>query len=112
MLATLEKMGYDHILLDSPPMLSVTDPIVLASRAEVCLIVVRAGKTIREGLRFAAARLQKGRARTVGAIINGVSDKAGHYYYGKYTYYRQADATDEPAEIVASLRPRRRSGSR
>ncbi|HEX5045290.1 MAG TPA: polysaccharide biosynthesis tyrosine autokinase [Candidatus Polarisedimenticolaceae bacterium] len=109
LLRALEKTGYDHILLDSPPMLSVTDPIVLASRSEVCLIVVRAGKTIREGLREAASRLQKARPRTVGAILNGVSDRAGHYYYRKYSYYRAQDGTADSSNSVGPLRARARS---
>jgi capsular exopolysaccharide synthesis family protein len=109
LLLALEEKGYDHILLDSPPMLSVTDPIVLASRSEVCLIVVRAGKTIRDGLREAASRLQKARPRTVGAILNGVSDRAGHYYYRKHAYYRVQEGSEDSSSSVGSLRARARN---
>jgi capsular exopolysaccharide synthesis family protein len=78
---------FDHIILDSPPVLSVTDAIILATRIDSTIVVVRSGMTSREGLAQSAARLRQSRVNVTGAVLNAVSEETG-YYYGRYGRYR------------------------
>ena len=56
--------GYEHILYDSPPLLAVSDPVIIASRVETAIIVVRAGKTTRQSIRVAVEKMrQTGKGR-------------------------------------------------
>jgi len=78
---------FDHVILDSPPLLQVTDSLILATRADVTVLVVRAGVTSRESLSESVARLRQGRAQIAGAVFNAVSERSNPYSY----YYRQQD---------------------
>ncbi|HDQ45914.1 MAG TPA: polysaccharide biosynthesis tyrosine autokinase [bacterium] len=74
--------AYDMILIDSPPVISVTDAAVLSTRVDGTILVVRAGKTDREALILARQQLEKVKGRICGVGINGItqSRKYGHYY--------------------------------
>jgi len=107
---------FDHIILDSPPVLSVTDAIILSTRTDSTILVVRAGMTSREALAQSAARLKQSRVKVTGAVLNAVSHEAG-YYYGRYGYgrsYRYTYQADDEAEGTATTpgRTRRRFGRR
>ena len=80
--------GYDHVVFDSPPVLSVADPVIVASVVDAVILVVRAGRTPRQSLRLAAERFSQAGIRPVGVVLNDV-DVSGrgyaHYrYYGRY----------------------------
>jgi len=79
-----EEEPFDHVIFDSPPVLSLADPIILSTALEATIMVVRAGKTSRESLRGAAAQLRKGRGRVVGVVLNSVTPERRGYYYQKY----------------------------
>ena len=97
--------GFDHIILDSPPALQVTDSVILAARADATILVVRAGRTARESLAQGVARLRQARARVAGTVLNAVPEKARYYNYRYYQYYRN----ENEGEAVG--RRRRRTGS-
>jgi capsular exopolysaccharide synthesis family protein len=89
---------FDHIILDSPPVLSVTDPVLLSTRVDATIMVVRMGKTRRDGLALAAARLSQAHVRTPCTVLNGVDERSKHYYYyGGYRNYRADDASPGPS---------------
>ena len=82
----LLERGYDHILFDSPPVLSVSDPVIVATTADSGILVVRAGRTPRQSVRLAVARLSRTGGASFGVVLNGF-DAAAHaeqyqYYYG------------------------------
>jgi capsular exopolysaccharide synthesis family protein len=104
----LESSGYDHVIFDSPPLLSVTDPVILATRMDATVIVVRAHKTSRESLTHAAGKLRGARASSVGAVLNAAVRTDSHYYY-HYEYTRD-DSESDPGR--GRLRSTRRSSSR
>ncbi len=85
---------FDHIILDTPPALSVTDAVLLSVLVDSVLLVVRSGHTTRAALRRARELLNQVNARTMGMVINAVNLASPEYsdvYYGgaKYTrYYR------------------------
>ena len=82
----VEKLtaSYDLVLFDSPPVLAVVDPVILANLVEATILVVLSGKTTDKALVGATEELKKARAKLIGAVFNGVKmDKQGYYYYSR-----------------------------
>ena len=86
---------FDHVILDSPPTLQVADSLILATRADVTILVVRAGMTSRDSLADSVARLRQGRIQIAGAVFNAVSDRSRYYEHYYRTYGHDAGAPDE-----------------
>ena len=86
---------YDHIVIDTPPTLSVTDAVVLSPRADATILVIRSGHTTKQALRRARDILTQVNAHVAGVLLNAVDLTSPDYYYyyeyqGKYTqYYRE-----------------------
>ena len=83
---------YDTIVFDSPPLLAVADAKIICTVADVVVLVVRAGKTTKEGLREARAMIYPKVDEEVGVILNGfdVEKHSYRYYYYRsktYSYY-------------------------
>jgi non-specific protein-tyrosine kinase len=73
----------EFVIIDSPPLLAVTDAVALASLADATLLVARAGKTRRDSCRSARELLERANATVVGTVFNGVSrGNLAHYGYG------------------------------
>ncbi|MBU2537520.1 MAG: polysaccharide biosynthesis tyrosine autokinase [Proteobacteria bacterium] len=86
---------FDYIILDTPPIMSVTDSQVLSHLVAGVVMVTRAGKTNYEMLGKGLKMLQSIHAPLLGIVINGMSEKiSGDYYYGGY--YKQYYAAAEP----------------
>jgi capsular exopolysaccharide synthesis family protein len=83
----LEKR-YDYILLDSPPLLAVTDGVVLSRLSDGVLLIAQAGKTAIDDARQAAQQLRDVDAPVLGIILNDMdlSDRRYGYYYYQYGY--------------------------
>jgi capsular exopolysaccharide synthesis family protein len=87
---------YDLVLIDSPPILPVTDPAILARYADATLILAAAGQTSRADLRRAAEKLDQAGAKILGTVLNKVT-KHTERNYG-YTYsYQPYKPTTPPA---------------
>lgn len=69
------------VLFDAPPVVAVTDAVILASKVDGVLLVVNAGKTRREMARRAKVLLDKANARLLGAILNNVKTEKSVYSY-------------------------------
>jgi capsular exopolysaccharide synthesis family protein len=80
--------GYDMIVIDSPPVLAVTDSSVISSVVDGTIVVVRVGKTARDAVRRGVAQLRVVNGRVLGAVLNDVDFRSG-VYYGGYGYYYQ-----------------------
>jgi len=92
---------YDHIIIDTPPTLSVTDAVILSTRADTVVLVIRSGQTTKQALRRARDILMRVNARISGVLLNAADLSSPDYYYyyeyqGKYgsRYYQ----SDEPSE--------------
>ena len=91
---------YDHIVIDTPPSLSVTDAVVLSPRADAVVLVIRSGQTTKVALRRSRDILTQVNAKVVGVLLNAVDLSSPDYYYyyeyqGKYArYYREGDASE------------------
>jgi succinoglycan biosynthesis transport protein ExoP len=90
---------YDHIVVDTPPTLSVTDAVVLSTRADAVVLVIRSAQTTKPALRRARDILAQVNARVAGVLMNAVNlDSPDYYYYyeyqGKYGHrYYDEDVT-------------------
>jgi polysaccharide biosynthesis transport protein len=75
---------FDWILIDSPPVLPLTDALTLSRHADATLLVAWAGRASREAIQEAIELI--GRQRTVGLVLNGAASLTRLYseYYGYY----------------------------
>jgi len=90
MAAFAEK--YDIIICDSPPLLTVTDSLVLGRILDGTIVVARAGKTTYELLGKSMKLLGDLNARVLGVVINALDIKKSSYYDFRYhTYYYTSD---------------------
>jgi len=78
---------YDRILVDSPPVMPVTDACILGAICDVTLLVLRAEKSTRKSAQQARDGLLSVGAHILGAIVNDVPRKKGRYGYYYYGYY-------------------------
>jgi capsular exopolysaccharide synthesis family protein len=79
------RHDYDYIIIDTPPMLAVTDALRLAAKADSVLLVVRASCTTREALSRACDVLNQTEVPVLGIVVNDIDvHSAGSYYYGCY----------------------------
>jgi capsular exopolysaccharide synthesis family protein len=81
----------DHVLVDSPPVLTVTDATLLAALMDGVVLVVRAGHLPREMLRRAERRLRDVNAKIVGVVLNSVDERSSDYYFYSYHQYGYGD---------------------
>jgi non-specific protein-tyrosine kinase len=72
----------DVIIIDTPPVLAVSDTVVLAPRVDGVLLVMQAGRTRREHARQARTVLDKAKANIVGVVLNGAELTQASGYYG------------------------------
>jgi capsular exopolysaccharide synthesis family protein len=81
--------SFDWVLLDSPPLASVTDALLLARQADTTVMVVQHNKAEKKLVRRTVTSLRRAGAHVLGAVLNVVDlSKAQGYYY----YYYQQDA--------------------
>ncbi len=97
---------YDHIIVDTPPTLSVTDAVVMSTRADAVVLVIRSGQTTKQALRRSREILMQVNARVAGVLLNAVDLTSPDYYYyyeyqGKYGHrYYQEDDLEEGEDSV------------
>jgi capsular exopolysaccharide synthesis family protein len=85
---TLLEDYFEHIVIDTPPVLSVTDPRILASMADGVILVIKGGETPKEAVQRSKRLLQDVHAHIIGTLLNDVNvHSADYYYYSKYYYY-------------------------
>ncbi len=88
----LAKEHADLVVVDSPPVLAVTDASVLAPRVDGVLLVVRMGKTKKTLLTETVRQLSHVNAKILGVVINDVKGTRSSYYYRHYyPYYQGAE---------------------
>lgn len=94
------KKRYQMVLIDTPPVLAVTDASILATLVDGAILVVRAGFTRKDAANHAKRNLEMTGVRLLGCILNGVrAGRDDHYYY---YYYHE----DTPADRLVSTEPR------
>jgi polysaccharide biosynthesis transport protein len=88
------KQRFDLVLVDSPPILGVSDASVLASEVDLTMIVVQHRKLPRNMLLRVKQAIESGGGHVIGVVLNNVdiqSDSQYQYYTSYYTYYAPAE---------------------
>jgi hypothetical protein len=83
----------DLVFIDSPPLLPVTDPAIIAAHVDGVIVVVSEGSTTRRQLRQAMSTLRQVDAKAVGIVLNNSESDAGGdygYYHRRGSVYGQA----------------------
>jgi capsular exopolysaccharide synthesis family protein len=109
------------VIIDTPPLLPVTDAAVLATRADGALIVTTAGRTTYDMLHKALENLEKANAHALGVVLNKVPRRgaaAGYYGYQYQSYQakekgspKKQDAAPAPGPLRSSAEPGERAAS-
>jgi len=86
-LENLAHGPFDWILLDTPPVLAVTDAVVLASNVSAVVFVVGSEMTRRVHAERALGTLRAGKPRSIGVVLNRVDFDRNKYYYARYYGY-------------------------
>ncbi|AEG15650.1 capsular exopolysaccharide family [Desulfofundulus kuznetsovii DSM 6115] len=89
--ALLER--FDYLIIDSPPVLAVTDAALLAAQVDGVILVIRAATTRVEIAQEARDQLLKANARIIGVVLNQVKMPARDYHY--YYYYHRREKEEE-----------------
>ena len=84
--------SFDLVLVDSPPLLPVTDAVVLSKQVDATLLVVAPGQTRRVTLRRSSEKLAQVNAPVVGLVLNGVNKQSSYGYGYGYGYSRAREA--------------------
>jgi len=92
-LLTSLRDQFDHIIIDTPPALAVTDAVMLSAIADATLLIARSGTTSKAALHRVRDILTQVDARLIGVVLNAMdSTQFGREYYGtKYQkgYYSE-----------------------
>jgi tyrosine-protein kinase Etk/Wzc len=93
----LEKVSgqYDLVIIDTPPILAVTDAALVGRQAGTSLIVTRFGVNAAKEIQVTKRRFEQNGIVVKGAIFNAVERKASAYGYGSYSYYQYEYASDK-----------------
>jgi capsular exopolysaccharide synthesis family protein len=104
-LLTAWRQEYDFILIDTPPLLSVTDPAVVSSRVDGVVLTLRLTKNGRPAAERAREILAGVGARVVGAVVNGMERGRGVASYASDYEYGQEYGSAESEEIDGGTEP-------
>jgi capsular exopolysaccharide synthesis family protein len=94
---------YDYIVIDSPPILSVTDGVILSRQADAVVLVVRHGKSSKHVVRRGRDILLRSGAGITGIVLNAVDLNSPEYYgYYGYSGYSYASVDSESWEAQST----------
>ncbi|MBU4348855.1 capsular biosynthesis protein, partial [bacterium] len=78
----------DFVIFDSPPVIAVTDALVLATQVDGVVLILNFGEVPREAAKQTKELLEKVKANILGAVLNKIDmEKEGQYYPYYYYYY-------------------------
>jgi len=89
LIATLNGR-FTHVVIDSPPISSFTDGVLIASVVDGVLLVVHGGKSSRGVVRRSRQSLLDVGAKIFGVVLNNVNARSHDYYYYYQRYYHQS----------------------
>ncbi|MCD9513343.1 polysaccharide biosynthesis tyrosine autokinase [Photobacterium carnosum] len=87
--------NYDLVLVDTPPILAVTDPAIVGAYAGTTMIVARFGLNPVKEIEVTKNRFEQNGIEVKGCILNAVERKASSTYGGNYGYYNYSYASDK-----------------
>jgi capsular exopolysaccharide synthesis family protein len=102
-LMSILKNTFTHIVIDSPPIASFTDGVLLSSLADGVLLVVHGGTASRHVVRRSRQLLTEVGAKIFGVVLNNVTISSHDYYYNRnYEHYYYPGPGVENDEVPSS----------
>ncbi|MGH9371660.1 MAG: GumC family protein, partial [Vicinamibacterales bacterium] len=104
LLANLQSGPFDWVIIDTPPVLAVTDAVIIAPYVSGLVFVVGAEMTRRAHAERAIQTIQTGKPNIIGAVLNRVDLNRNKYYYSRYYgyHYKSYYGSDIPATDAAA----------
>ena len=94
------RSGFDFVLVDTPPLLVVSDPCIVASRTDGLLLVVQTNKTTHVALQHARGLIQQHDISLLGTVANSIVGPAANNHSSDYTDYLKPN---QPALRLSSV---------
>lgn len=112
MVSTLETLlkKVDYIIIDTPPLIGIVDPILLGKLADAMILVTWAGKTNRTLVEKAKEEVERYGIRLLGLVLNRIDSKGESYGYGYNYNYRYRYSYKDDGESPESERSNFRKG--
>ncbi|CAB1275785.1 GumC family protein [Candidatus Nitrosacidococcus tergens] len=102
-LLSIAQEKFDHIIIDSPPVLGLADALIIGNLVEATLFVVAAGQTRKAFAQGALKRLKAGKSKVIGGILDKFDSKYHGYGYSyDYSGYHYSYGTDEAYDYLSS----------
>lgn len=98
----------DLVIIDTSPVLAVSDPLIVATGVDGVVVVSRANRTRIDALKHAISTLSQGSVRIVGIVLNQQTGRTseGYYYYGDYYGPTENEHPSKPGKPSESATPR------
>ncbi|QDV67444.1 Tyrosine-protein kinase ptk [Rosistilla carotiformis] len=101
------RQDYDFVFIDSPPLLAVADPLIIAAQADTVLMVVRVQKNGRRPVERSRELLTSNKIKVAGIIVNGAERGDKNFGYGEYVKpYEYGYATQYTKSYSSKPQPR------
>ena len=81
------EQKFDFIIFDTPPILTINDPIILGSYVDKTVLVIAANEISRQIVKEGVDKLRKSNDRLLGAVLNKFHTEGSYYYYYYYSYH-------------------------
>ncbi|MEA5478976.1 polysaccharide biosynthesis tyrosine autokinase [Pseudanabaena galeata UHCC 0370] len=97
------RQEYDYVLVDTPPVIGITDAQCLTSKVDTFILVAAINRSTRSGISRALEILSTARANVSGLLINMIGSSDSEYHYGYYNHYylnaSEAEEQESDAEV-------------
>jgi capsular exopolysaccharide synthesis family protein len=80
------KTRYDYIIIDTPPIMLISDSLVLMEKADLSLFVFNTAKATKAGVKHLEEVLSLNKQSKAAVVLNNTKISRWKYYYGKYAY--------------------------
>ncbi|UCE66442.1 MAG: CpsD/CapB family tyrosine-protein kinase [Candidatus Zixiibacteriota bacterium] len=88
------KFYFDFVVIDSPPVIPVSDPLLIGDHVDGVIMVVRAGSTQKEVFKRAINVLKNASINVYGAVVNDYEDVLPYYFKDRYYGYHYSSPQD------------------
>jgi polysaccharide biosynthesis transport protein len=104
LIANLKTSPFDWVIIDTPPVLAVTDAVIVAPYVAGLVFVVGSEMTRRAHAERAIEMIQSGKPNIIGAVLNRVDLNRNKYYYSRYYgyHYKNYYGSEAPATDAAA----------